>query len=92
MGIPTRDNQHPKRRQQPMPNKLSKIDYKKVLGANVRRLRSNAGMSQDALANDCEMFRTYLSRIENGIANPTILVIANLADHLGVMPSDLVKV
>ena len=74
-----------------MPNRRPKIDYEKALGANVRRLRLKAGMSQETLAIQCGMFRTYLSRIENGTANPTIRMITSLSDGLGVTPGDLMK-
>jgi transcriptional regulator with XRE-family HTH domain len=41
-------------------------------------------MTQKMLANHCGIFRTYLSRIEGGIANPTITVLASLATALDV--------
>jgi len=58
--------------------------YKKVLGQRVSRLRHNAGLTQDALAERCGIYRTYLSRIEAGAANPTIVVVAALAGALQV--------
>ena len=59
-------------------------DFKKVLGMRVSRLRHGAGMTQDALAERCGIYRTYLSRIEAGTANPTIVVVAALASALKV--------
>lgn len=61
----------------------SSIDFKKVVGRQVRRLRLKAGMTQDVLSERCGIYRTYLSRIEAGTANPTLLVMIALASTLG---------
>ena len=59
-------------------------DILAVVGAQVRRLRCEAAMSQQELADHCDIFRTYLSRIENCAANPTVTVMAALASALKV--------
>lgn len=41
-------------------------------------------MRQEDLADRCGLYRTYLSRIENGTANPTLTMIQALADSLAV--------
>lgn len=64
------------------------MDFKKILGLRVSRLRHDAGLTQEALAARCGIYRTYLSRIEAGMANPTILVVAALAVALHV-PIDM---
>lgn len=66
-----------------------KSDLKVVLGVAVRLRRNAARISQEELAAQCDIFRTYLSRIENGTANPTITVIAALAAALKVDASVL---
>ena len=53
-------------------------------GARVRELRRAAGMTQEDLAERCGLFRTYMSRIETGQANPTLTMIHALAASLGV--------
>lgn len=53
-------------------------------GARVRELRALAGLSQDDLAESAGLFRTYMSRIETGRANPTVTVVSKLALALGV--------
>lgn len=58
--------------------------FKVNLGRQIRRLRKESGMSQEALADHCGVFRTYLSRIERGSANPSISIIALLAMALSV--------
>jgi transcriptional regulator with XRE-family HTH domain len=50
----------------------------------VRELRLAGGLTQDDLAERCGLFRTYLSRIETGRANPTLTMIHALAASLGV--------
>ncbi len=60
-----------------------------VVGDNCRRLRRDAGLSQEKAAIDSKIDRTYLSGIENGKRNPSITVIAELAATYGVEPHEL---
>lgn len=46
-------------------------------------------MTQEDLAERCGMFRTYMSRIESGLANPTLTALYTLADALEVNVVDL---
>jgi transcriptional regulator with XRE-family HTH domain len=64
-------------------------DVEGVFGRQVRRLRTEAGMTQNDLSERCGMFRTYLSRIEGGLANPSIRVMVVLANILGVKIAEL---
>ena len=48
---------------------------RKVLGRNVRRLRLERGLSQETLAFDAEIDRTYISQIERGVINPSLLIL-----------------
>jgi transcriptional regulator with XRE-family HTH domain len=57
-------------------NRLLKPDIKRLVGTQVLKLRSKAGLSQQAHAEHCGFYRTYLLRIENGAANPTITVMS----------------
>jgi len=59
------------------------------VGSNIRALRLQAGLSQDLLSEKAGIFRTYLSRVESGSANPTLLVLVALAQALDVHPGDL---
>ncbi|MBU1425912.1 MAG: helix-turn-helix domain-containing protein [Gammaproteobacteria bacterium] len=61
----------------------------KVLGNNVKALRLERGLSQEALALDAELDRTYISQIERGVGNPSVLVLLKVAVILGVEVSDL---
>ncbi len=49
-------------------------------------MRLNAELSQEVLSERCGIFRTYLSRIESGSANPTLVVLVALAHSLNVEP------
>ena len=69
--------------------KYKNIDYKIVVGKQVRRLRLEAGMTQDILSERCGIYRTYLSRIEAGSANPTLLILIALSASLDVPIGDL---
>lgn len=68
---------------------LDEADFKNALGRRVRRLRLLAGATQDVLAERCGIYRTYLSRIEAGAANPTLVVLAALARALDARLCDL---
>ncbi len=54
------------------------------IGLNVRRLRLGRDMSQEALAFEADIALNYLSEIERGRRNPTVLVVDRLAKALGV--------
>lgn len=55
-----------------------------AFGQRIRELRQAKGMTQEDLADRCGLFRTYMSRIETGKANPTLTMIHALADSVGV--------
>ena len=53
------------------------------LARNVRRLRVEAGLSQEAVATDARLEVVHVSRIERALANPTVDVLVRLARALG---------
>lgn len=61
----------------------------KQLGLCIRSLRQQAGMSQVVFGEKCGFYQTYLSRIERGIANPTLNAIEVIANGLGLTVFDL---
>lgn len=67
------------------------VDIRKRLGNNLRHLRKQKGLSQEALAHEAGLHRTYVSDIERGKRNPTILAIEKLAHVVGVEVTDLLK-
>lgn len=50
-----------------------------VVARNLRRLRVARELSQEALAADAEVDRTYVGRLERGLENPTVAVLERLA-------------
>jgi len=60
-------------------------------GQNVRKLRGASGLTQERLADKADLDPTYISGIERGVRNPTLLIISRLAKALGVSLSELCK-
>lgn len=60
-------------------------------GLRVKELRDSMSMTQEDLADGANLFRTYLSRIETGMANPSLTVIHALARALDLLPSALLQ-
>jgi transcriptional regulator with XRE-family HTH domain len=60
-----------------------------VVARNIRRLRVQKGISQEALAVDAKIDRTYVSRLEREMENPTVAVLEKLAAALGSDIRDL---
>lgn len=68
------------------------VNYKKAVGNRIKTLRAQNSMSQEILSERCGIFRTYLSRIESGLANPTLVVLVALAHSLDIEPYELLLV
>ena len=62
-----------------------------ALGAEIRRVRAGIGISQEALAVDAGLDRSYVGGIERGEHNITIMNISKIADALKVKPSRLLE-
>lgn len=62
-----------------------------VLAKNVRVLRKEINLSQEELAFECDIDRTYISKVERGIANPSLLVLFKIANVLKVEIEELLK-
>lgn len=67
------------------------MDICKQFGKKVRELREAKGWSQEDLADESGLHRTYVSGIERGVRNPTIRIVSRLAEALGVGPSLLLE-
>ena len=68
---------------------MAKISKK--LGNNIKRIRLKKGMSQGDICRATGMDRGYVSRVENGLKNPTISNLEKIAKALGVTPDELLK-
>jgi transcriptional regulator with XRE-family HTH domain len=62
-----------------------------TFAANLRRLRGRAGLSQEALAEACELHRTEVSLLERAGREPRLLTLVRLARGLGVPVCDLLE-
>ena len=62
---------------------------RKSLAARVRALRVERGLSQEALAYEVGIDRTYQSQIERGVGNPSLRVLCAIAIALKVDPVEL---
>ena len=60
-------------------------------GVRVRTLRQSNGLSQEAFAAQCGLDRTYISGIERGVRNVSLLNIKVLSEALGISISELTK-
>jgi transcriptional regulator with XRE-family HTH domain len=67
------------------------MDICLVIGKNVRDLRIAQKLSQEELAYRAKMDRPYLSQIENGQRNLSVLMLQEIASALDVKVSALVK-
>ncbi|MBL8579747.1 MAG: helix-turn-helix transcriptional regulator [Enhydrobacter sp.] len=65
------------------------MDIRRIFGANVRRYRVAAGLSQEAVAVKMGVDRAYVSGMERGQQNVTLLTMWHLAEALNVKPADL---
>lgn len=59
------------------------------LGAAIRRARTSGGLSQEALAAEAEIDRSYMGGIERGEHNLTVMNLKRIADALKLKPSQL---
>lgn len=65
------------------------MDVKDRLAANMKRLRKERGWSQEVLAHEAQLDRTYISGIERRVKNPTVTVVERVAKALGCGFGDL---
>ena len=67
------------------------MDVRKRVGMNLKRLRQGVGLSQEELAFDSGLHRTYISGVERGVRNPTVLVLEEIAMALKVPAAELLE-
>jgi transcriptional regulator with XRE-family HTH domain len=67
------------------------MDVRRRVGLNVKHLRRDLGISQEELAFDCGLHRTYISGVERGVRNPTVIVLERIAKALKTQPSRLLE-
>jgi transcriptional regulator with XRE-family HTH domain len=72
-----------------MPSRKVDVHLSAKLGASVRFKRLQLGLTQEVFVERCGFYRTYLSRIETGTANPTLNALEIMALVLNTRPSEL---
>ncbi|GLK78131.1 transcriptional regulator [Methylopila jiangsuensis] len=65
------------------------MDVRRRVGLNLKRFRQEKGLSQEQLAFEAKLHRTYVSGVERGVRNPTVTVLEGIAVALGVPSSRL---
>jgi transcriptional regulator with XRE-family HTH domain len=67
------------------------MDSRRRLARNLRKLREARGWSQEVLADEAGLHRTYVSGLEREVRNPTLQILDKLAKALGVKASALIE-
>jgi len=67
------------------------MEIREVFARNLRKARQAKGLSQEALAYDAGVDRTYISALERGVYGATIDMVAKLAAVLNIEPSELLQ-
>ena len=68
------------------------VTYRTRLGRTVRRLRKQAGYSQESFADACKLHRTYMGAVERGETNISLDNIERIARGLRLTPGQLLAV
>ena len=69
--------------------RIAPNDPRRLFGIRLRQLRQVRGLSQEALAYESGIARSYVGDVERGVRNIALLNICKLADTLGEPPSSL---
>lgn len=67
------------------------MDMRKLVGRNLARIRRQKGLTQEELAEISGFSQQYLSGLERGARNPTVVTLYELAQALGVNHVELVR-
>lgn len=68
---------------------MKNIDIKKRFGLTIKKIRNDRSMSQEKLAEITELHRTYISEIERGNRNVSLINIEKISKAFGLEVSDL---
>ncbi|KIX78815.1 hypothetical protein SF23_04405 [Streptomyces sp. MBRL 10] len=73
----------------PLPDRV--LARRRVIGARIRAARTDAGLTQEALAERVGVDNKTIHRVEYGTSDPTLSLLLRLADALGVPLPELVR-
>ena len=67
------------------------MDLREIFAANLRRIRHSRGLSQEVLAYEAGINRTYLSKLEKAVPYAGLEIIGKLSAVLDVEPAELLR-
>ena len=67
------------------------MDMRRLVGRNFARIRRERGLTQEQVEECCGLSQQYLSGLERGLRNPTVVTLFEIAQALGVTPLDLIR-
>lgn len=67
------------------------MDMRRLVGLNFARLRKEKGFTQERFAETSGFTQQYVSGLERGQRNPTVVTLFHLASALGVRPTELIE-
>jgi transcriptional regulator with XRE-family HTH domain len=67
------------------------MDMRQLIGRNVKRLRQRKGLTQEQFAEVSGFSQQYISSLERGRRNPTVVTLYELATALGVSHMELIR-
>lgn len=70
---------------------MPRMSVQSRVSGNIQRIRREKDLSQEEVAHRADIHQTYLSGVETGKRNPSILVVERIADALGVDISEIFK-
>ncbi len=70
---------------------MPRMSVKARVSRNIQRIRREKDLSQEEVAHRALIHQTYLSGVETGKRNPSILVVERIANALGVDVSEIFK-
>jgi len=70
---------------------LVESNLKESFGKVLSQLRKEHGVSQQELADNCNIERAFISRMERAISQPTITIVFKIADYFEIKPADMME-
>jgi len=65
-------------------------NLKLAFGRVLQQLRKEQGVSQQELADNCDIERAYISRLERGLYQPSITIVFKIAEYFEMKPAELI--
>lgn len=67
------------------------MEIAEAFGTVLRRYRERSGLTQEELALNCGLDRTFISLLERGLRQPSLATVFNIADQLKITAAELVR-